>query len=351
MRFIKFLIILAVSLTSCKAIKYADLDDGLYADIQTNKGDILVELYANDMPMTVANFVSLAEGNNPKIKETLNGIPFYDGVKFHRVVKNFMVQTGAPKSDQTIKAGYNFDDEVPLNANGDLLFKHNSAGILSMANRGPKTNNTQFFITHKETPWLDGKHSIFGKVKLGQSIVDTIQQNDYITKVDIIRVGKIAKKFDAPKVFEFETTEEAVVAREAKKKAALEQAKIKFQKEMGMDKAETTSSGSGLKVLRLTEGTGKKVNPALPTTVHYTLYDSYGKKIDSSLDRKKPFTFTLNSDPLIAGWKEGAKLMKEGEKSRLFIPSYLGYGVVGRMPVIKPNTDLIFEIEILKVGK
>lgn len=346
MKIFSYLTAFVILFSACKA-KYPSLENGLYADIQTNKGDVLIKLHHIDVPMTVANFVSLAEGTHPKLIDSLKGKPFYEGIKFHRVIDNFMVQSGDPTGTGRGDAGYKFEDEFPVNKEGKLLHPHNKAGILSMANSGPATNSSQFFITHKETPWLDGKHSVFGQVYLGQSVVDTIQQNDYINKVEIIRIGDKAKNFDAPTVFSSELKKQEILRAEREKKIA--EARRLFKQKMGIDKA--TETNSGLKVLQLQEGKGKKVNPALPTTVHYTLYSADGKKIDSSLDRNKEFTFTLNNDQLIAGWKEGAAMMREGEKSRLFIPSYLGYGSVGRLPIIQPDTDLIFEIEILKVGK
>ena len=349
MKILKFLLLFTVVIVSCKTVKYPDLADGLYADIQTNKGDILIKLHADVVPMTVANFVSLAEGSNPKMNDSMKGKPFYEGVKFHRVIKNFMIQAGEPKGNRRAKVGYTFDDEFPLNEKGQLIHKHDSEGVLSMANAGPATNSSQFFITHKATPWLDGKHSVFGKVTYGQNIVDTILQNDIIEKVDIIRVGKSAKQFNAADIFmqEIQNAEERKKERETKIKLAKEQIK------RDMDYYSSSVTSSGLRFLQLQKGSGKKVNPDLPTTVHYSLYDDLGNKIASSLDQNKAFTFTINDPnyPLIAGWKEGAKMMREGEKARLFIPSYLGYGEVGRLPVIKPNTDLIFEIEVLKVGK
>ncbi|CAL2061205.1 peptidylprolyl isomerase [Tenacibaculum sp. 190524A05c] len=349
MKILKFLLLFTVVIVSCKTVKYPDLADGLYADIQTNKGDILIKLHADVVPMTVANFVSLAEGSNPKMNDSMKGKPFYEGVKFHRVIKNFMIQAGEPKGNRRANVGYTFDDEFPLNEKGQLIHKHDSEGVLSMANAGPATNSSQFFITHKATPWLDGKHSVFGKVTYGQNIVDTILQNDVIEKVDIIRVGKSAKQFNAADIFmqEIQNAEERKKERETKIKLAKEQIK------RDMDYYSSSVTSSGLRFLQLQKGNGKKVNPDLPTTVHYSLYDDLGNKIASSLDQNKAFTFTINDPnyPLIAGWKEGAKMMREGEKARLFIPSYLGYGEVGRLPVIKPNTDLIFEIEVLKVGK
>ena len=342
MKSIKFLIVFILILSACKPSKYPDLKEGLYADIQTNIGDVLVELYYKKTPMTVANFVALAEGNHPKVKLFLGDQPFYDGRKFHRVIESFMVQAGKLENSNQ-EEGYVFANEL----RSDL--KHNSAGVLSMTNTGkPFTNSTQFFITHKPAPWLDGYtakgnkrpcgkygtacHTVFGKVLLGQPIVDSIKVDDYIKKITVIRVGGEAEDFNAPEVFE-----------------KLSEETIPFAIKKGIHDAVQTTSG--LKILRLQEGKGIAVNKALPVKAHYTLYTVDGVKIYSSIDTQEPITFTINNEALIAGWKEGVGLMKEGEKSRLFIPNYLGYGSIGQEPLIKPNTDLILEIEILKVGK
>ncbi|CAL2083625.1 peptidylprolyl isomerase [Tenacibaculum sp. 190524A02b] len=347
MRVIKILIVLvAITFSACKAAKYPNLDNGLYADIQTNRGDILVKLHEKEVPMTVANFVSLVEGSNPKMTDSLKGKPYFDGTKFHRVIKDFMIQGGDITGTGRGNAGYKFGDEFPMNEEGKLIYKHDKSGVLSMANSGKNTNSSQFFITHKATPWLDGRHSVFGQVKIGQKVVDTIQQNDFINKVEIIRVGKDAKDFNAPSVFEKELANE--VKREEERKRKIEERKQQFLKEKGIDKAVTTASK--LKILRLKEGKGKKVNSAIPTTVHYTLYLTDGKKIDSSIDKGQPFVFTIDKMGLIAGWKEGVKTMREGDKSRFFIPHYLGYGDKGLGP-IPPKADLVFEVEVLKVGK
>ncbi|MGB1043264.1 MAG: peptidylprolyl isomerase [Tenacibaculum sp.] len=347
MKFIKYALLL-VLIVSCKTIKYPDLENGLYADIQTNRGDILVRLHEVKVPMTVANFVALAEGNNPKVADSLKGKPYYDATKFHRVIKDFMIQGGDITGTGAGNAGYRFDDEFPLDDDANLVYKHDGPGVLSMANSGPATNSSQFFITHKATPWLNGKHTVFGQVQVGQNIVDTIKQNDYIDKIEIIRVGKAAKEFKADEVFKQE------LAKEEERKLERERA-VKLKKEKflrSMDYYGSTVTDSGLRILKLKTGNGKKVNPAIPTTVHYTLYLQDGKKIDSSLDKSEAFTFTINDEnlPLIAGWKEGVKGMKEGDKSRLFIPYYLGYGDRGVGP-IPAKSDLVFEIEVLKVGK
>ena len=348
MKFSKILIAIIVLFSACKSVKYPDLENGLYADIQTNRGDILIKLHEEMVPMTVANFVSLAEGNNPKMTDSLKGKPYYDKTKFHRVIKDFMVQGGDITGTGAGNAGYRFGDEFPMNEKGELIYKHDGAGVLSMANSGKATNSSQFFITHKETPWLDGAHSIFGRVVLGQNVVDTIKQNDFINHVEIIRVGTSAKKFKAVEVFELELSN--VEKKEAERKLKIEELKRKFQEEKGISKAIKTHSG--LKVLELEKGKGKKVNPALPTTVHYTMFLADGKKLDSSLDKSKPFVFTINDSerPLIAGWKEAVKTMHEGGKSVFFIPYYLGYGESGLGPNIG-KTDLVLELEVLKVGK
>jgi peptidyl-prolyl cis-trans isomerase A (cyclophilin A) len=190
--FIALSILLATSLNSFAKQK---LEKGLYAEITTSKGVILVQLEFEKTPLTVANFVGLAEG---KIKNTAkkDGVPYYDSIKFHRVIPNFMIQGGDPTGTGQSGPGYSFKDEfVP-----GLSFT--GPGILAMANAGPATNGSQFFITHVKTAWLDYKHTIFGHVITGQEVVNAIQQNDIILHIKIIRKGKPARKFKAAKVFE-----------------------------------------------------------------------------------------------------------------------------------------------------
>ena len=245
MRSFGVLIAVFLGLTiSCKSTKYADLEDGLYADLSTNRGVILLKLEFQKTPVTVANFVSLAEGKNDQVTDSLKGKPFYDGLIFHRVIKDFMVQTGDPLGTGAGNPGYQFIDEFPRDDSGKLLLTHNKPGILSMANSGPETNGSQFFITHKETAWLDGKHTVFGHVVKGQSVVDMIAQADRIIKIEIIKVGKEAKSFKAAKQFSsfYENYSDEKIERELKFEETIKNNSEKFAE---MQK-EATDYPSGL---------------------------------------------------------------------------------------------------------
>lgn len=345
MKNLRYIFVFAIVFSACKTLKYKDLKDGIYADIETNKGDILLELYAEQTPMTVANFVSLAEGTNTKVVDSLKGKKYFNGIRFHRVIPNFMIQGGDPTGTGAGNAGYKFPDEFPIDSIGNLLYKHDSKGVLSMANSGPKTNSSQFFITHKATPWLDRKHSIFGKVEKGLEVLDSIQKNDTIFNVDIIRVGKLAKRFKASKVFESELANIEVKEKEYIEK--LEKIKQAFLKEKGIDKAVETNSG--LKVLVLKKGTGKKFNRATQASMIYTISLASGKLIQTT-EGKAPFTFTLDKQPMIAGVSEALLEMREGDKQRLFIPYYLGYGERMNGP-FPEKSDIVFDLELIKVGK
>ncbi len=345
-------------LASCKPGKYADLEKGLYADIETSRGDILCKLYFEDTPLTIANFVSLAEGTNPNVSDSLKGRKFYDGLTFHRVVKDFMIQGGDPAANGSGGPGYRFEDEFPKDSLGKLKYTHNDAGVLSMANsgKGTGTNGSQFFITHKATPWLDGAHTVFGKVKYGQGVVDSIEPKDVIKHIRFIKIGHKAKGFNAAKVFtkEFEKSklakqkriEDAKKAEEVRYKKFVEDCKV-YQAEQGIAKAKKTESG--LHILTLKKGKGKKFSEDKPTTIHYTMTLGDGKQIQTTVGRD-PFTFTMSRQPMIAGVKEAIKDMREGGKVRLFIPYYLGYGERAYGP-FPPKSDLVFELEITKIGK
>jgi FKBP-type peptidyl-prolyl cis-trans isomerase len=307
--------------------------DGLYAKFETNKGDIFLVLEQKKTPMTVANFVGLAEGNISN-KAKAAGVPYYDGLKFHRVIPNFMIQGGCPLGTGTGDPGYKFADEI------DESLKHTGPGILSMANAGPGTNGSQFFITHVATPWLDGKHTVFGHVVKGQDIVDAIKQNDTIVSLKILRKGAEAEAFDAAKTFE--SAKQNAAKMEAEKAAKMAAAAEELKKQF------TNVTPSGLRYMVIQEGTGKQ--PASATSkvnVHYTGSFLDGKVFDSSVQRGQPIEFGLNQ--VIKGWTEGVQLMKEGAKYKFYIPYTLAYGEQGYPGAIPPKSDLIFEVELLKV--
>ena len=312
-------------------------NEGIFAEFNTTKGKIVTQLEYQKTPLTVANFITLAEGTNLQVTNSLKGKPYYNGLKFHRVIADFMIQGGCPKGDGSGDPGYRFDDEfVPE-------LKHSAKGILSMANAGPKTNGSQFFITHKATPHLDGRHTVFGHVTIGLDVVDKIAKDDVITSVKIIRVGKEAKKFDAEKIFNdyFVKKAEADKIEAEKQKAAKEIALKEFEN--------ATTTESGLKYIVLQQGTGNKPVATSNVKVHYTGMLLEGKVFDSSVQRGEPIDFGLNQK--IKGWTEGVQLMQEGSKYKFYIPSQLAYGERGAGGVIPPNTDLIFEVELIKINQ
>jgi FKBP-type peptidyl-prolyl cis-trans isomerase len=314
-------------------LKNKNMDNGLYAKFITSKGDILVNLEFEKTPGTVGNFVALAEGNLENNAKP-QGNPYYDGLKFHRVIADFMIQGGCPLGTGTGSPGYSFDDEF----HPDL--KHNGPGILSMANSGPASNGSQFFITHVATPWLDNKHTVFGKVVEGQDIVDTIAQGDKIEAVEILRVGEAAEKFNA--VEAFRVFEGARAKREADAKKAAKEAMDKIA--AGFDE---TPSGLRYKILQ--KGNGKSATKGSKVSVHYKGQLTDGNVFDSSYQRKQPIDFTIGVGQVIPGWDEGIQLLKVGDKARLVIPSNLAYGSQGAGGVIPPNATLIFDVELMDV--
>ena len=353
--------------------------EGLYAEIETTKGKIVLELEFKKTPLTVANFVSLAEGNNTIVKAELKGKPFYNGLKFHRVIKDFMIQGGDPLGTGSGDPGYKFKDEIVK----DLV--HDKGGILSMANSGPATNGSQFFITHKETPWLNGKHTVFGHTVSGMTVINAIVQDDKILKIIIIRKGKDAKQFDASKIFASyyatkgdDDKKQAVI--EAEKSKAVNDAAILAKKEyltkfgpvvtskadaLAALKLSATKSETGLEYLVIK---GKGIKPIEKTTIYVnyagfledgTLFDSniaevsrtFGKFDQNRFDQNgyAPFPFeTGKKDGLIKGFLEGLELISFGDKATIFIPSKLGYGERGAGAAIPPNANIIFEIEIVE---
>lgn len=309
------------------------MENGIYAKFNTSKGSILVKLTHDLTPGTVGNFVALAEGNmENKVKP--QGQKFYDGLTFHRVIADFMIQGGCPKGTGTGDPGYKFDDEFHPS------LKHDRPGVLSMANSGPGSNGSQFFITHVPTPWLDNKHSVFGHVVEGQDVVDAVAQGDNLESVEIIRVGEEAQKWNA--IEAFIGLKGARMQREAALKAESE-AKME-QLAAGFDKTE-----SGLRYKMIQKGDGKKAEAGKTVSVHYEGSLDNGKVFDSSYPRKKPIEFKLGIGQVIEGWDEGIALLQVGDKARFVIPSDLAYGPSGAGGVIPPNAVLIFDVELMDV--
>lgn len=355
-------------------------NDGIFATITTNKGLIVVQLEYEKTPVTVANFITLAEGKNPYVSANLKGKPFFDGLKFHRVISDFMIQTGDPLGNGSGSAGYSFKDEF----NDNLQF--DAGGILAMANSGPKTNGSQFFITHKETPWLTNKHTIFGHVVEGMDVVNKILMDDVITSVTISKKGSLAKKFDAVKVFTtyFENKEEdekkeALLAEEKRKQAeaiALEkekQDKIKYAPVIAAKKTYfeekkkiATTTPSGLTYIITEKGSGEKPVDGSTLYFHYAGYFEDGTLFDSSMEDVataygkhdvnraaqggyNAFPFPVGKkDGMIPGFIEALATLNYGDKGIFYIPADLGYGANGAGGVIPPNATLIFEIEVYK---
>ncbi len=308
-----------------------NLPDGLYAEMETSRGLIVLTLEFERTPITVTNFVGLAEGRlgNRGTK------PFYNGLTFHRVIKDFMIQGGDPEGTGRGGPGYTFGDEFHPE------LKHDRAGTLSMANSGPATNGSQFFITHKATPWLDGRHTVFGHVVRGQQVVDSIKQGDVVKEVRILRIGTKAKIFMADQQTFDRLNRYA-------QKAAQERLEKEREKVLDVIKKRwpnAQSSGSGLKYVVLKKGSGPSPKYGGEVKVHYTGMFLDGTVFDSSVKRGEAAVFKIGQ--VIPGWNEALLAMNKGEKRILIIPPDLAYGEAGYPGVIPPNSFLVFEVELL----
>ena len=376
-----FGILLLLSSSSCQN-KYPELGDGLFAEFATTKDTMVVQLFYKKVPLTVANFVALAEGTHPQLADSLKGKPYYNGTVFHRVIDQFMIQGGDPTATGMGGPGYKFGDEF------DETLKHDKPGVLSMANSGPATNGSQFFITEVPTPHLDNRHAVFGQVVKGLEVQDSISnvavapgsnkplEDVEILSVNIIRQGFGARGFDAAKTWEKELPlleekrlkkiEEAKKEAERQKKIAeekMEAAAAEILPVLQDYKSKATATESGLLTYTITEGNGEK--PALGSVVklYYEGYFTDGKlfstnvkdidlkcgtyneqKEQRGLYNQMPMKFSADAQ-MIPGFKEGVLAMTKGQKSFFYLPSHLAYGENGRGP-IKPNSDLIFIVEL-----
>lgn len=359
---------LALLFSSCKNDNN-DLKDGIYALLETSRGDITVQLDYEKAPITVANFITLAEGKNPFVKEEFKGKPFFDNNSFHRVIQDFMIQTGDPSATGSGDAGYTFKDEFT-----DLI--HDKPGVLSMANSGPNTNSSQFFITHVPTPWLDGKHTVFGCLadSTNISVVNAITQGDKLNKVTIIKKGEAAKKFNAVKVFSeyFKSQSQSNAAAKLVETENRNAYKLKYEKVIAeklayfntiKEKATKLPSGVYFKIIE--DAKGEKPKKGTEISMRYagfltdgTLFDTSEEvtaiefgKFDPQRSHQNGYRalpYTVGTNQMIPGFAEGINRMKMGDKAVIFIPSKMGYGEQGAGGVIPPNADLIFEVTLTK---
>ena len=347
LKFILFFLLNSI-IFSCNN-QYNELEDGVYAEINTSLGTMLIQLNYKETPVTVANFIALSKGTHPDVKQDFKEKKFYNGLIFHRVMDKFMIQGGCPLGNGSGNPGYTFDDEINPN------LKHDKAGILSMANSGPATNGSQFFITEVPTPWLDGKHTVFGQVISGIEIQDKISnvktaianrpENDVIiNSVNIIKIGESANNFDEVSVW---INEEPKLE---KRRIEIEKAKREeLTKQLEKLSKGYTTTNSGLKYKILVSTKNKKAVNGNNVKVHYTGKLMDGNIFDSSLRRNLPFEFKIGEGRVIKGWEEALKILKVGEKASFIIPSNLAYGPRGAGGVIPPNATLIFEIELLEI--
>lgn len=328
--------------STSKTMKAIEGKDGVFAIMETSKGSIALELYYKETPLTVTNFVGLAEGT----LDATDGMPFYDGLNFHRVINNFMIQGGDPNGNGTGGPGYKFVDEIV-----DSL-THNGPGVLSMANSGPNTNGSQFFITHVETPWLDGKHTVFGRVLAGQEVVDSVEQGDKIEKVTIIRQGTEAEAFTANQE-DFDSrlkvatalAEEKRAAEIAKQRAALE-ARKNFVEKVSSEGIKTKEN---IIFMTTKEGSGEKCGAKKSVAVNYTGYFLDGRIFDTSEGRGL-LGFQTGRHEMIEGFDLMVQDMKLGEKRTAILPADMAYGDVGAGGGIIPGgATIVFDIELVNI--
>lgn len=358
-------LLLSLAFASCQE-KYPDLEDGVYAEFVTNKGTFLAKLKNNSAPLTVSNFVALAEGTNGMVDSLYKGKHFYDGLTFHRVIKDFMIQGGDPKGDGTGGPGYAFPDEIT----DSIRFKEK--GLLAMANSGPDTNGSQFFITLKETQWLDGRHTIFGEIVQGQEVVDSIGnletekpgdkpiQPVIIEKVNIINKGDVKIPYFTEEMAKLE--KEKKEKEERINKIAATQAD-----ELQALRAKADSLPSGIKIYFTEKGEGAQPKQGDQILMNYAGYLTDGHLFDSNVlanaekfetvdEMRKaagqyapvPTEYSTEAK-LIPGFREGLLKMKVGDKATIFIPSHLAYGKRGIPGVIPPDSELIFQLEIVEI--
>lgn len=325
---------IGLSVSACAADP--ELPEGLYAILKTNRGDITVLLEHRKTPLTVVSFVGLAEGT---MESTVKEGPYFDGLKFHRVEPGFVIQGGDPKGNGTGGPGYQFPEEIVDGLSFD------SEGIIGMANAGPGTNGSQFFITLAPAPFLDGSYTVFGRVVDGMDVVKSIRIGDTIKKVKILRIGKDAQGFKADRQTFEKIKQKEMTRMEQQKKE--EQSKIISEIETRWPGCSVTDEG--IRYLVKKEGTGQKPTKGSMVTVHYTGMFLDGKVFDSSRDRNQPFEFPVGAGRVIPGWDIAVADMKPGENRIIILPPEMAYGSRGAGGVIPPDSWLVFDVELLGI--
>lgn len=331
--FLVVMSLLAVNFSGCQE---KDMPDGLYARIKTNRGTILATLDFEKAPMTVGNFVGLAEGT----LKAAGGKKFYDGLTFHRVVADFVIQGGDPAGNGTGGPGYQFPDEF------DASIRHDSEGILSMANSGPDSNGSQFFITLKATPWLDDRHSVFGKVLQGMDVVRGTEKGDRIVSVEILRQGKAAEAF----LSDQKAWDERVAATEASRQKAGAKSRDSDIAAFMARWPGLVQDSDGIYQRTIRQGKGAIVLPGQKVTVIYKGMFIDGKVFDQSALHGGPFSFKAGTGEVIPGWDKVVTTMRKGERRLAVFPPEMAYGSAGAGGIIPPNAFLVFEIEVVGIS-
>ena len=365
-------LLLNILIVSCQD-KHSDLEDGLFAEFKTTHGNMVAQLYYEKAPITVANFVALSEGNHPDVQEVFKGKPYYNGIIFHRVMDGFMIQGGDPLKTGKGGPGYQFIDEI-------TNLKHDKAGVLSMANSGPATNGSQFFITEAPTPWLDGLHTIFGQLVKGIEIQDSISNvktgianrpitDVVINELNIIRKGEAAQLFDAPKTWGNKDKIQEKLKIDEERKMELELRRMDSLAKLDIIKLEdynkkSIKQKSGLKIYVIKQGRGIKPKNGKIVKLYADGYLTNGvlfwsnnkqiNEIHGKYDAEKqgrgfydPIEMELSPDmQLIPGFKEAVYTMNVGDIIYCHIPSHLAYGSQSR-GLITPNSDLNFIIHMV----
>ena len=365
-------LLLNILIVSCQD-KHSDLEDGLFAEFKTTHGTMVAQLYYEKAPITVANFVALSEGNHPDVQEVFKGKPYYNGIIFHRVMDGFMIQGGDPLKTGKGGPGYQFIDEI-------TNLKHDKAGVLSMANSGPATNGSQFFITEAPTPWLDGLHTIFGQLVKGIGIQDSISNvktgianrpitDVVINELNIIRKGEAAQLFDAPKTWGNKDKIQEKLKIDEERKMELELRRMDSLAKLDIIKLEdynkkSIKQKSGLKIYVIKQGRGIKPKNGKIVKLYADGYLTNGvlfwsnnkqiNEIHGKYDAEKqgrgfydPIEMELSPDmQLIPGFKEAVYTMNVGDIIYCHIPSHLAYGSQSR-GLITPNSDLNFIIHMV----